>query len=83
MKTCYVSIPVGKDEKVSGIYSIPDTYQPSKTIGVILAHGAGNDMNNPLIAATARGLCQVGFLTLRFNFLYKEKERKSPDSQKN
>ena len=82
MKTCYVSIPVGKDEKVSGIYSIPDTYQPSKTIGVILAHGAGNDMNNPLIAATARGLCQVGFLTLRFNFLYKEKERKSPDSQK-
>lgn len=82
MKTCYVSIPVGKDEKVSGIFSIPDTYQPSKTIGVILAHGAGNDMNNPLIAAAARGLCQEGFLALRFNFLYKEKERKSPDSQK-
>ena len=82
MKTCYVSIPVGNDKKVSGIVSIPDTYQPSKTIGVILAHGAANDMNNPLIVAAARGLCEEGFLTLRFNFLYKEKERKSPDSQK-
>ena len=82
MKTCYVSIPVGKDEMVSGIVSIPDTYQPSKTLGVILAHGAGNDRNNPLIVAAAGGLCREGFLTLRFNFLYKEEGRKSPDSQK-
>ena len=82
MKTCKVWIPVGKDEKVSGIIKIPDTFESSKAVGVILAHGAANDMNNPLIVAAARGLCEEGFLTLRFNFLYKEKERKSPDSQK-
>ena len=82
MKSRIVSIPVGKDEKVSGVLSIPDGFQPSKTVGVILAHGAGNDMNNPLIVAAADGLCREGFLTLRFNFLYKEKGRKSPDSQK-
>jgi len=58
MKTCKVWIPVGQDEKVSGFVSIPDTYQPSKTVGVILAHGAANDMNNPLIVAAARGLCR-------------------------
>ncbi len=82
MKTCKVWIPVGKEEKVSGIVTIPDAFESSKTIGVILAHGAANDMNNPLIAAAARGLCRKGFLALRFNFPYKEKGRKSPDSQK-
>jgi hypothetical protein len=50
-ETCKVWIPVSKGEKVSGIVSIPDTYQPSKTVGVILAHGSANDMNNPLMAA--------------------------------
>ena len=82
MKTCHVSIPVAKGEEVSGILKIPDKFEPSKTVGIILAHGAGNDMYNPLIAAAAGGLCLEGFLTLRFNFLYKEQGRKSPDSQK-
>jgi predicted alpha/beta-hydrolase family hydrolase len=82
MKSCSVWIPVGKGERVSGIVKIPDGFESSKTVGVILAHGAANDMNNPLIVAAARGLCREGFLALRFNFLYKENERKSPDSQK-
>jgi predicted alpha/beta-hydrolase family hydrolase len=82
MNLIKVFIPIGKGEKVSGVVSIPDEFQPSKTVAVILAHGSGNDMNNPLIVAAADGLCQEGFLTLRFNFLYKEKGRKSPDSQK-
>jgi predicted alpha/beta-hydrolase family hydrolase len=82
MKTCHVSIPIGKGEKISGIIKLPDGFESSKTVGIILAHGAGNDMHNPLIVAVADGLCQEGFLTLRFNFSYKEKGRKSPDSQK-
>ena len=82
MKSRKVSIPVGKDETVSGVISIPQGYQPSKTIGVILAHGSANDMENTLLVAAADGLCREGFLTLRFNFLYKEKGRKYPDSQK-
>lgn len=82
MKTCHVSIPVGVGEKVSGIVKLPDGFKSSRTVGIILAHGAANDMYNPLIVAVADGLCQEGFLTLRFNFPYKEKGRKSPDSQK-
>ena len=82
MKPLKVSIPVEKGETVSGVVSIPDGFQPSQTIGVILAHGAGNDMENPLIVAVADGLSRAGVLTLRFNFIYKEKGRKSPDSQK-
>jgi hypothetical protein len=38
-------------------------------------------MFNPLIRFVARGIHQAGYLTLRFNFLYKEKGKKSPDSQ--
>ena len=83
MNSIKVSIPVGKDDKVSGVISIPQGFKPSKTVAVILAHGSGNDMKTPLIVAAADGLCREGFLTLRFNFLYKEKGRKSPDSQKN
>jgi predicted alpha/beta-hydrolase family hydrolase len=82
MKSLNVSIPIGKDDKVSGVVAAPDNFQKDKTVGVILAHGAGNDMENPLTVAVADGLCRTGFLTLRFNFLFKEKGRKSPDSKK-
>jgi predicted alpha/beta-hydrolase family hydrolase len=50
-------------------------------MGVVLAHGAGNDMNHPLIVSLADGLAEGGFAALRFNFPYREKGRKAPDSQ--
>ena len=76
-----VSIPVGDAERVSGILSAPEDFDSQKTTGVIFAHGAANDMNNPLIKFVSRGLAHAGYVTLRFNFLYKEKGKKSPDSQ--
>lgn len=82
MNLFYVSIAIGEDETVSAAVAVPETFQKDETVGVILAHGAGNDMENPLIVAVANGLCREGFLTLRFNFIYKEQGRKSPDSQK-
>jgi predicted alpha/beta-hydrolase family hydrolase len=76
-----VSIPVGNAESVSGVLSAPEDYQPQKTVGIIFAHGAANDMNNPLIKFMSGELSNSGYLTLRFNFLYKEKGKKAPDSQ--
>jgi predicted alpha/beta-hydrolase family hydrolase len=81
MINCNVSIPVGNAESVSGILSAPEDVDPQKTVGVIFAHGAANDMNNPLIQFVSRGMARAGYVTLRFNFLYKEKGKKSPDSQ--
>ena len=81
MITCNLSIPVGDTESVSGILSVPDNFNRHKTIGVLFAHGAANDMYNPLIRFVAQGMHQAGYLTLRFNFLYKEKGKKSPDPQ--
>ena len=82
MRTLKVSIPIADDEKVSGVVAVPADFKKGKTIGVILAHGAANDMENPLIVFLSNGLAEAGFLTLRFNFPYKEKGRKAPDSHK-
>ena len=73
-----VTIPVTEAEEVSGTLSMPDS---GADTGIILAHGAANDMNHPMLAFLADGLARKGYLTLRFNFLYREKGRKSPDSQ--
>jgi predicted alpha/beta-hydrolase family hydrolase len=46
---------------------------------IVVAHGAGNDMNAPLLAGFADGLAEAGVGSLLFNFLYKEEGRKAPD----
>jgi hypothetical protein len=79
MKDELVVIPVSKSQKVSGILSIPDA-GPMET-GIIIAHGAGNDMSHPLLASLAAGLANAGYLALRFNFLYREMGKKGPDNQ--
>jgi len=70
-------------KKVSAVLSGPDPDQPgeSNKTGVIIAHGAANDMNNILIVAVADSLATAGYTTLRFNFPYKEKGKKSPDTE--
>jgi predicted alpha/beta-hydrolase family hydrolase len=67
---------------VSAVLAVPDYSNETVHPGVIIAHGAANDMNNPLIVAAAEGLADAGHVTLRFNFLYKENKKKSPDGQK-
>ena len=50
-----------------------------RKIGLIFAHGSSNDMHHPTIKALATGLADHGYPSLRFNFPYKEAQRKSPD----
>ena len=77
-----VSIPVGEKEFVSGILTLPEKYDDKKGTGIIISHGAGNDMYNPLIVFLAEGLADAGYYTLRFNFPYRENGRKAPDPQR-
>ena len=74
-----VVIPVGSHVHVSGVLTVREG--PSRERGVILAHGANNDMNHPLLAFFAEGLADCGCVVLRFNFLYREKGKQSIDSQ--
>ncbi|MDY6862702.1 MAG: alpha/beta family hydrolase [Thermodesulfobacteriota bacterium] len=76
-----VSIPVKGKEDVSGVITIPEVFCTGKGMGIILAHGARNDMEHPLIVSLSQGLAEKGFLTLRFNFPYIEKGKKTPDSR--
>ncbi len=75
------SIEIMGMEKVSAVLSGPDQLGDSNKTGVITAHGAANDMNNSLIVAVADSLAAAGYTTLRFNFPYKEKGKKSPDTE--
>ena len=74
-----MTIPVSKDECVSGILTMPANKKKVYSAGIITAHGAGNDMENDLLAAFADGMAQAGYPVLRFNFPYKEKGLKAPD----
>jgi len=75
-----VTIPLGEGETVSGVLAVPENLRAGEGTGVILAHGAGNDMNQPLITSVANGLAEAGHVTLRFNFLYRERGLERPDS---
>jgi len=75
-----VSIPVGAKWTTSGLLAIPGRYREGKA--VVVAHGAGNDMETPLISSLAGGLAEAGYLTLRFNFLYRDRGAKTPDDEK-
>lgn len=77
-----LTIPVTTGESVSAILTLPPNKNKVSGTGVIVAHGAGNDMENALLAAFTDGLANSGYPALRFNFPYKEKGLKAPDSQK-
>ncbi len=79
MRTKNLGIPVSGNQKLSALVSVPDKFEAGKGAGVLLAHGAGNDMTNPLLAAVAEGLAERGILVCRFNFAYKEAGKRGPD----
>ena len=81
MKEERSTIPLDRGETVSSVFTIPDDYAADYGTGVILAHGAANSLAHPLLASVAQGLAQAGYLVLRFNFLYREKDRKTVDRQ--
>jgi uncharacterized protein len=73
-----ISIPIADKDQTSGILALPG--KGRKRTAVIIAHGAGNDMNTPLLASFADSLATAGYPVLRLNFLYKEHGRKAPDN---
>jgi len=76
----YVFVPAEHGGKVSTLVSFPQSFDPLKKPAVILAHGAGNDMFNPLLTHMAHVLEQAGYLCIRFNFPYRDRGRRNPDS---
>ncbi|MGD9332930.1 MAG: dienelactone hydrolase family protein [Desulfobacterales bacterium] len=77
-----VRIPIERQRFVEGRLDIPDNDAGAKHSAVIMAHGAANDMHEPLLQHLAQGLCRAGFLSMRFNFPYRTEGRQRPDAQR-
>ena len=73
------AIEITNKESVSAEFFVPKRFV-SET-AVVAAHGAGNGMDHPLLVSFCQRLAGAGYLTVRFNFLYKEQGRKAPDRQ--
>jgi predicted alpha/beta-hydrolase family hydrolase len=71
-----LSLPVG-DRQIRAVLGVPRT--ASMDAILVLAHGANNTMDHPLIAGLHSALAREGLVTVRFNFLYAEEGRKKPD----
>ena len=75
MKTENHTIVVNEKASVSSVWLIPDHYQAA----LIIAHGAGKDMNSDFISTLHQHIAEQAILTVKFNFPYLEQGRKSPD----
>lgn len=49
---------------------------------LVLAHGAGAGMDHPFMAGFARAMGEAGVATVRFNFPYLQRGRRSPDPER-
>jgi uncharacterized protein len=70
-------VAVGTEE-VSAVYE-PAT-SPQEVAVYVSAHGAGGNMSDRMMLATANAFRARGFGVVRFNFLYKEKKSSRPDA---
>jgi predicted alpha/beta-hydrolase family hydrolase len=73
------SIQVTSDLQVTSVWAVPEGYQAGRGDAVILAHGAGNDMNHGFMCFFHRAFAEAGLLSVKFNFPYTEAGRKAPD----
>lgn len=71
--------PVRGLESVDGVLGVPEWWPTGSRVGIVLAHGSGRDMNDPIIAGVAQGLTDRKYLTLRFNFPFGQSGRSRPD----
>ena len=62
---------------VSSVWAIPKRYD--RNLALVIAHGAGNDMDNPFITYLHTNIADSGVLCVKFNFPYKEQGRRGPD----
>ncbi len=72
----------GRGGSVSASVMKPAGYRPGKDPLVVLAHGAGAGMDHPFMTSMQERLCQRGVAVVLFNFPYKERGGKAPDSRK-
>jgi uncharacterized protein len=57
--------------------------EPAEAVAsLVVAHGAGAGMESPFLAGFCRAIAEADVATMRFNFPYVERGRRSPDSER-
>lgn len=75
-----ISVEIDGGEHVSAVVTRTEECRRGVTPGLVLAHGAKNDLSHPLLEAVASGLAAVGAaIVMRFNFAYAERGGETPD----
>jgi predicted alpha/beta-hydrolase family hydrolase len=72
--------PVGGLDSVSGVLGVPEWWPTGARVGVVLAHGSGRSMQDPLVEDLHRQLTERKYLALRFNFPFAELGKPRPDA---
>jgi hypothetical protein len=67
--------------EVSAVMGIPQWWPTGQRVGVVIAHGLGQDISDPTLEQLQEELTERHCLTLRFNFPFGEAGKKRPDSQ--
>ena len=77
-----ISVPDGTSgvQEVSAVLGIPRWWPTGSRVGVVLAHGASQGMDDPLVEHLQRELTERRYLSLRFNFPFAEEGRRKADS---
>jgi len=65
-----------RDRALNAVLTKPD-FRPDCLI--VLAHGAGSNMESPFLVAVSDGLSRRGAATIRFNFPYADRGSRVPD----
>ena len=71
----------GENGKELGQVSVSLARPRRSKATAIIAHGAGGTMDTPSIVGVQEQLAANGITAARFNFLYSEKKKRSPDKQ--
>jgi len=72
--------PADGVESVSGVLGVPEWWPTGSRVGVVLAHGSGRDLDDPILASLQRGLTERKYLSLRFNFPFAQVKRQRADA---
>ncbi len=73
-------LAAGPDAEITLFSYLPSGSGSGKVRGrAVIAHGAGADQSHPFMVNFSEGLAARGIETTTFNFLYTERQKKSPD----
>ena len=77
-KTIPARIKVDSKSSVSAALTLPSP-EVKANVALAFAHGAGSNMDQPVVVRLAEALAARGTLVLRFNFVYSEQKKGRPD----